>query len=160
MLRKLCNADMDLRDLKGKPAIEARLTLNDNMACILRYVDAELLHRSMYLFYFAKDKAYIAEHYSFQGLLDKALCLLTSMSVTEAFLSRHNYTTQDLEAIGWTDLTLMHWVEFAILLAPGVMNQDVSPLLPDVMAYHQRISLRMATHLQMTAQHIARNSVG
>jgi hypothetical protein len=149
---------MDLRDLKGKPAIEARITLNDNMACILRYVDAELLHRSMFLFYFAKDKAYIAEHYSFQGLLDKALTLLTDMGITDAFLIRHKYTRQDLEEIGWTDDTVLHWVEFAILLAPGVVNQDVAPILPDVMAYHQKISLRMATHLQLTAEHIARIS--
>jgi hypothetical protein len=150
---------MEFRDLKGKAAVEARLTLNDNMACILRYVDAELLHRSMFLFYFAKDKAYIAEHYSFQGLLDKALSLLLNMGITDAFLLRHKYTRQDLEDIGWTDDTAMHWVEFAILLAPGVVHEDVSPLLPEVIAYHQRISLRMATHLQLTAEHIARISV-
>ena len=139
---------MASRDLKGADAVRSKETLGDRIACLKRWIDTELLQRSMFLFFFAKDKAYIAHHYAFDELMQKALRLITDTQVSEEFLTRFDIPADHDQGT--------HWVEVLLRVRTDITDDECAIHMPDFLSYHQSVSLRMATHLQLTAENIAR----
>jgi hypothetical protein len=55
---------------------------------------------------------------------------------------------------GFADQHSANWIQVVLLMIPGLTQETLQTILPDIIAYHTEISTRMATHLQITAQNL------
>jgi hypothetical protein len=155
-LKLMVECDLATRTLDSDEGIVALETLTDRTDCIYRFIDAVLMHKAMFLFYWTKGKQYLAAHTMFGELIERALDVMTSTRLTDDVLEVLQLTRADVIAAGLVDDAQMHWVEVVMVTIP-LPSAEVDARLPEAVKYHQRISLAMAAHCKLTAENIARH---
>ena len=111
-LATLINKDLSQRDLIKKSSKIAQRSLNSRQESILRYIDYVLLKKSLFLFYYIKDKLRIAEHTTFGALIERAMNIITSASIDDRILSLLRVTRERLNGMNFSGTA--HWVENSI----------------------------------------------
>ena len=95
---------------------------------------------------------------SFTSLVEKMKDIITSTRIDDVFLENMHVTMDELYALGWNDDTQLTWIEACLLMIPGMSRDVVQDKLPICMKRFESISIRMATHLQLTADNIDRSA--
>ncbi len=145
-LAQLIVHDFRTRDLKEHPLVEK--TITDAKENALRWIDAVMYRKSLYLYYFAKSKEYITMDRTFEELADKAEKILWGVKVDEDVLQVVRLTWTDLDSLGWRPQVELSWVELCALLALG---KDVAAdMLEELDAYRFQVACTMAAYVKGT----------
>ncbi len=155
-LAKLAAHDIRTRDLQDPNAAIAVATLQSARDQAWRYIDCVMLHKSLYLFYFAKDQEIIIATRNFDELISKAEEIIWSIAVDEYVLKICDVTMADLQDIGWTDRTKTTWVELCLLICEGWNKDMVADALRDAEEYRFALATAMVAYLAGTCKNIAR----
>ena len=125
----------------------------------MRRIDLVMISRGLYLFYFGKSKRYVAQHTGFSDLVEKAKALIMERHIDDSFFEPLNISIVDLNNEGIDPYEEgLTWIEVAVRLVPGMTPDESTDVLGEVLQEHQRIAVRMATHLQLTAANICRST--
>lgn len=158
LLAQLTNHDLASRTLEMKSASIAMTTLNCLDHCTQRHVLYVMLEKSLYLYYYIKEKRYISEHDDFTELMDRAAHIITSLELDARTMDILGVTETDVTGLGLGDRVKMNWVEFCVNLNCLEMfdndHDRVDAMVCKCVKIHQLISVRMATHLSLTARTI------
>ena len=155
-LLPLVTHDLAARNLELKQAAVGLATLTSLQDCANRYILHVMIEKSLYLYYYIKEKRYIAEHDDFQELMARASGILTSLKLDDKTMAILGVTPADVASVGLGANVTMNWVEFAINLniLPHHPHQTVDALIPGCIHLHEKMSIRMATHLSLTVRNI------
>jgi len=161
VLAKCIALDLEQRNLRIPQAPRALETLQNRMECILRCVDLVLVRKSLYLFYRTQTQPYIAQGTGSESnvlgdLIDQAVTIITDTACDDLVMKAFHIGHADLVVAGLGGHTT--WMEVAVRLASHASAQECDTVLPDVLAYHQRVSSKMAAHLKLTADNIQRSA--
>ena len=155
--KRLAPKDVADRNLRDISATRAAATLANKKECIFRHVFFILLKKSLYLFYFCKKHHFILERSSYTKLVEDAKNMITELTLTTEVMEWLDIDEDMLESMGWGDSTQLTWVECALLLAPDATSAYVESVMDECMAIFDTVSIRMSTHLQLTADNIFRS---
>ena len=160
-LSRLSCRDQEIRNLQGETNRKAIAALASPDGPAYRRVEFILLKKSLYLFYYSKKKHNITESgTSFKALVEHATNILTSDRVDEHVRELLGITRETLDEVGWGQPDdgrhVLSWLELAIRLLPTITNDAADRLVDAIQPYYVRLTTRMATHLQITADQIAR----
>ena len=90
--------------------------------------------------------------------MQRAEGIITSTRVDKYVCDALALSDEDIRAIGndWT-ATDITWMETAVLLVPRMTQVECDHLMPEVLEYHARVSMRMVSHLHLTVENISRS---
>ena len=157
VLRRVVTQDHETRNLSGQSNILARATIADRKACVFRRIAYVLLKKALYLFYYIEAKKRISVHDDLTTLIDEAAHNITSVSIDDRVLEHIGTTAADL-AVAGVHHDVLSWVEVAVLMTDGVTNEYADEIMAECLQFHQRVSMRMHTHLVLTAANIDRST--
>ena len=115
------------------------------------------MRKALFLFYWVKKHGVISDQATFDGLIKRTSDQITCTRVTDEVLKDLRLTREEMVAVGFRGDTMLHWVEVAITLISDITQQTINDVLPDMMAYHAKVTLTMAAHVRMTADVLARS---
>ena len=99
---------------------------------------------------------------TFDAMIKKASSIITDTRVDKHVLLVLGLDEARLDAIGYDrDAEGVTWMEVAArsaVLDPPMSEDESRSMLPDVLGYHTLVSTKMATHLQLTADNMARST--
>ena len=144
------------------PDCHAHVTilLDSRTACLRRHIDVVLVRRGLYLYYFSKGQHYVTGNYDWRELVEKAARMLTDRAVDVDYMDGAGLTMLDLRAVGVDSIEQLGltWIEVAVLLFPGMTLEESNFIVEDTLNYHAEVGLKMATHLKLVADNIARGT--
>jgi hypothetical protein len=150
-LAPLVRKDIEGREL-GPDAQAAMECLQGWTKTAIRWVNLELLKKSLMLFYWVFAHQHICGNTSFDALVERASTLIMDMSISEEFLKRIELLPTDASLQGITT-----WVEVvARVVAPN--HNATAEFLPDLLEHHRKVATRMVTHLGLTCNNVMRFS--
>ena len=158
-LRKLVKKDQETRTLNNDAAKTALSTLQNDEHRMFRRIGYVLLKKALYLFYYIKGKENIALHDSFSELIDRARALIPTTRVDTRVLELMGMTQDELDrSRDLTEDATLNWVEVCVTLADDVTDAWADSVMDTCMSFHQQVSLKMATHLSLTALNMDRTT--
>ena len=104
------------------------------------------------LFYWVNGNQFVSGNITFPELITRAVSLIMDLNVDGEFCVRFGKSKAELDAMGLGGKT---WVE-CVLWHVSEDEQQRHDYLPDALEHHRRIASRMATHLQLTCDNVAR----
>jgi hypothetical protein len=124
----------------------------------LRRVCQVLVEKGLYLFYFIKKHGHIAQGSNFSDVIRKASIIITSLKADAQFFKSFYATREQVIATGISEAQMgsMTWVELVLLMDTNLSSDELDRILPIAMDLHTRVSMRMATHLRLTADNMNR----
>ena len=106
------------------------------------------LRRCLYTFFLTKDQPHLAEHSNYEEIFGKQLELLVSSDIAA--------DVYDVLGIDGGVVPMCGtWVEFALRQAADMTDDEYDLHKGELHAYHRRVSMRMASHLQLTVANIS-----
>ena len=93
---------------------------------------------------------------TFRQLVVDATSMMTSLKLDSSSMPALSLTEDQLASMDWSDAASVTWVEAAVLLSPGCNREYADSIMDECLALHDRVAMRMATHLQLTADNIGR----
>ena len=149
-LTPLVELDLQLRRLELVQAPIALDTLKSEHDSILRHVAYVLIEKGLYLFYFIKTDKYIIQSTDLTELVAKASDMITSLRLTDKVLDIVGVSRQEAANNNVSDETTVSWIEFVVNLVPTITDAQADDFMPTALAFHEAVSLRMASHLKLT----------
>lgn len=160
-IRRLARHDQKVRNLQGETNKRAMNTLLDKDEEIYHWIEFVLLKKSLYLYHYSKKHTNLTEHSrTFTGLVGEATQILTSDRLDKHVQEYLHITDDILAQYGWVDLgpqtITLSWLEIVIRHCAGLAGEPAKRLLEATQPYYEKLCVRMATHLQITADQIDR----
>jgi hypothetical protein len=93
----------------------------------------------------------------FDQLIDRTVSQITSTRLTDDVLKHLGLTRAMATAAGCVGEDTLHWVEVAVVCAPGVTNDLANEMMPALLEYHKNVAIAMAGHVRATAANINRS---
>ena len=151
ILAQLCERDLTQRTL-SEPWAKATLdTLKNKTECAFRFISCIFMQKSLYLYYFAKSKEYIAEHTNFKDIIEKAATIIWDIRVDKYVMEILQISQQDLDDQGWNANTQITWMEMCLYSCDGISPSEVPDLLPQYEQAHFKIATSMSTYVRQVA---------
>ena len=157
ILRRLVIADFQTRDLKAQASVRAQSTLRSPKDRFFRRIAYVLVKKALFLFYLIEKKKYIASNTSFSELIDRAASIIASTDCDQ-HVRRHLSLAPDVVITPVED----NWINLALTRVDDEppTAATVDDILPECILLHQKVSMRMLTHLRLTTKNMDRISWG
>ena len=139
-------------------AVIAAATLQSRGDTFLRYIAYVLMEKSLYLYYWSKLHVHIAAHWTFSALVDKAAEIITSVRIDDQVMKYLDVTPNDLIEMDIHDRASLSWIELICNFVPDTTNEEADAMVAFCNEFHTVVSMRMASHLQLTAQNMDRST--
>ena len=137
-----------------KQAAVAEKALNSKREWALLHVAFILTKKALFLFYYIKKHSHIARHTEYVTLMERATNIITTKRLDEHVLKWMKLTPEASAAAGVTRDDEFHWIE--VVLMASFTHDEIAANMEACLEFHATVSLRMATHLQLTAKNIER----
>ena len=159
VLRRLVVKDHEQRNLHDRTFIAALETLKSDRERVLRRIAYVLLKKSLFLFYYIESKKSIVDTGDvFTELVQRASDIISSLRADERTLTLLGITPEMLAAEGLVDDGTLNWVEMTVMCADGMTDAMADALMDDCLKFHQLVSMKMQTHLELTAANMNRTT--
>lgn len=158
ILARLVTHDVDQRSLRLQQARTAVETLNNRDHMLKRMVCQVLVAKGLFMYFYCKKNPHIAFKTTFSDLLSKASTVVTNLTVDEDFFHSAPFTREDVLAKGITanDLLSMTWVELLLRMRDDIDEGERQANMEELLKFHSAVSLRMASHMKLTASNMER----
>ncbi len=150
LLSQLIPLDVQQRGLRNQSATSAAATIQNRTHCLLRRLDLVLLHKGLFLFHYNQVKKCVVADTTYDELVERASTIITSLDTTDITLKSLELKREDF---GEDELN-GGWVKLALRQHPGFGVDECEDFMPEAMAYHLRVSMRMSGHLRLTWENV------
>ena len=95
---------------------------------------------------------------TFENLVCSGIEVITDTKPDEHAVEVLGLTDRQLAAMQATTGRPLTWLEVALRSAPEMTEEELDNRMADTLVYHGNLATRMATHLQLTADNVARST--
>ena len=155
-LAKLAKKDMEQRKLSSHHAKLAVKSLCDPRRCALRRIAGILLNKGLYLFHFTEKRQHVAIHDALSTLFERAAQIISDLRIDSHVLDWLGLKEEDLATLNVT--AEESWVKLAVRMEDSCNSADQDEMMPHCQEFHTKVSMKMRTHLSLTAKNIERTT--